>query len=74
MAMDVERVSNRDDFLSFLSAMRADLSEGAENWENIDLPAFLEAMAAWAQDWQGPFNENAWQHAAALIRAGAFYE
>jgi hypothetical protein len=72
--MDVEQVRDRDDFLSFLSARRAELSDGGENWENIDLPAFLEAMEAWAKDWQGPFSNNPWQHVAALIQAGAFYE
>ena len=72
--MDAERVGDRDAFLDFVTAMRGELHNGAESWENVDLATFLEAMAAWVRDWQGPFDANPWKHAAALLQAGAFYE
>ena len=72
--MDVEKVHDRESFFEFVVAMRNELDVGANGWENADLAAFLEAMAAWARDWQRPADANPWRHAAALIRAGALYE
>ena len=72
--MYVEQVSDCDSFVEFVTSMRNQLQAGSEAWENIDLAAFLEAMAAWAHDWQGPFEANPWKHAAVLIQVGAIYE
>lgn len=72
--MNVEQVSDRDSFVAYLGAMRSQLQSGGESWENIKLDDFLEAMAAWAHDWQEPCDLNPWKHAANLLRAGAFYE
>ena len=72
--MGVEQVSDRDSFVEFVAKMRNEVLVGSETWENVGLPDFLEAMAAWARDWQQPFDANPWKHAAALLQAGAFYE
>ncbi|GAA2849705.1 hypothetical protein EDC40_101292 [Aminobacter aminovorans] len=72
--MGPETVYDKDSFLRFLDAMRGELSAGAGNWENIDLASFLEAMAAWVDDWDSPARDNQWRHAAELLRSGASYE
>ncbi|NLS21331.1 hypothetical protein HGP16_33095 [Rhizobium sp. P40RR-XXII] len=38
-------------------------------WQNIKLGDFLEAMSAWATDWQMPADTN--QHDGNLTRAGS---
>jgi hypothetical protein len=51
--------------------------EGADkgaHWENTTLPDFLEAMEAWARDWNGPAEANPWRHAADVITAATIYE
>lgn len=54
--MGVEQVSDRDSFVEFVAKMRNEVLVGSETWENVGLPDFLEAMAAWARDWQQPFD------------------
>ena len=72
--MDVELVNDRNSFVEFAANIRNQLQTGGEAWENVELREFLEAMIAWARDSSGPFDANPWKHAAALMRAGAFYE
>jgi hypothetical protein len=51
--VDADQVEGKADFLEFISGLRAELASGGEDWENIDLPAYLEAMARWVTDWHG---------------------
>lgn len=73
-AMDLDEVEDKASFLRFLAKMRAELDGGAEDWANIDLPMFLEAIEAWTTDWRGSFDENPWQHAATILTMGTTYE
>ncbi|WP_156467028.1 hypothetical protein [Phenylobacterium sp. CCH9-H3] len=66
-------VNDRDSFVAYLGELRRQLADGAE-WENADLPAFLEAMQAWATDWPHPAHTNPWRHAADVIAAATLYE
>jgi hypothetical protein len=72
--MDAEEVDDAQGFLAYLAGMRSELQNGVSNWENVDLPGFLEAMAAWVKDGRLAADANPWRHAANLLRAGAFYE
>jgi len=71
--MDHNDVQDRDSFVAYLGELRRQMAEGAE-WENVDLPAFLEAMQAWASDWPHPAHTNPWRHAADVITAATVYE
>lgn len=72
--MDSDQVKDRADFLEFISGLRAELASGGEDWENIDLPTYLEAMARWVKDWHGYLSDNPCQHAAMLLEVAAIYE
>jgi hypothetical protein len=54
--------------------MREELRMDPGGWQNIKLGDFLEAMSAWATDWQMPADTNPWTHAAQLIVAASMYE
>jgi hypothetical protein len=43
-------IRSREDFVSFVRALRADLYDNPETWENGSLERFLEALAASAQN------------------------
>ena len=71
--IDAEEVEDSQSFLAYLAGMRSELQNGAGDWENVDLPSFLEAMAACVKD-AGVGDANPWRHTAKLLRAGALYE
>jgi hypothetical protein len=74
--MDSDQVTDAKTFAAFVNQLRAELDDPkrSEEWENTDLPTFLEAMAAWAGDWQKPAESNPWRHAANLLVAASIYE
>jgi hypothetical protein len=56
-------------------------SERGDSWENVTLPAFLEAMAAWLRSYEHaymntgrPVPEDVWEVVAAAVRAATIYE
>lgn len=74
--MTHEDVHDQASFAAYIAILRKRLTRGpsAGEWENIDLPSFLEAMEAWARDWNKPAEENPWRHAADVITAATVYE
>ena len=75
--MDDDEVHDRDSFVRYIATLRAELDDQDRgwNWENQDLPSFLEAMQAWVADTNGATPEtNPWRHAAVLLTAAAVYE
>ena len=71
--MDQDQVHDQASFAEYLKQLREELGSGA-NWENTTLPDFLEAMEAWARDWNEPAEANPWRHAADVITAATIYE
>ena len=76
-------VNSRADFVKFLTLLHQDLLTNPQEWENQTLERFLEAMAAYAQDIQGyydntgqPLNadEATWQNFANILRGASVYE
>jgi hypothetical protein len=56
-------------------------SEAGGAWENISLPAYLEAMGAWLRSYERayintgrPVPEDPWEIVAAAVRAATIYE
>ncbi|MNP56915.1 hypothetical protein D3C76_1516810 [compost metagenome] len=43
----IGEISSKEDFLNFLSALRKDLAQHNEEWENPTLDSYLEAMEEW---------------------------
>lgn len=44
------QVSSLDDLIEFIKALRKELMETPESWENLTLSDYLEAMSAWLFD------------------------
>jgi hypothetical protein len=74
--MDHNQVQDAASFADYLSQLRAESNDcsARERWENTTLPAFLEAMEAWARAWPHPADGNPWRHAANLLTAASIYE
>lgn len=74
--MGHEDVHDQASFATYVATLRADLDDLTRRaqWENTDLPAFLDALAAWATDWGEPAHSNPWRHAADVLTAAMVYE
>lgn len=77
------KISNRQEFIEFLESFRKDLNENPDNWENIKLDDFLEAMIRYTADIQGYYdntnqNINAdipdWRVFADILQGARIYE
>lgn len=51
-------VTNKNTFIDFLKMFRKDLKQNPENWDNIDLNDFLEAMTRYTADIQGYYDNT----------------
>ena len=51
-------VQTKNDFHEFLVALSQDFAANATEWENSDLPSFLEALASYSQDIQGYYTNT----------------
>ena len=74
--MDHDQVHDQASFVKYVGQLREELDDADKRleWENLDLPNFLEAIAAWATDWKEPANTNPWRHAADILTAATIYE
>jgi hypothetical protein len=55
---DPATVESRSDFKGFLEDLAHDARTNLRSWENQDLPAFIEALAAYAEDIQGYYDAH----------------
>jgi hypothetical protein len=77
-----ESVKTKDDLVPFIRALRSDLSENRDAWENPTLESFLEAMEAWIGDMNGyylnqgqqPPERPDWRTFALILAASRIYE
>ncbi|MED4229384.1 hypothetical protein [Neobacillus cucumis] len=78
----VENVKSRADLIKFIHHLRMDLQTNKDEWENITLEDFLEAMDAWVNDIEGYYvNSNqsvpkqpSWKTIADILYASSMYE
>jgi hypothetical protein len=86
MAMTLDErhasVRSRDDFVEFVKALREDLVDNPECWENANLERFLEALGAWVKDMDGYYRNQGepvpqlldWKVVADMLMAAGIYE
>jgi hypothetical protein len=78
----VKNVKSREDLIQFINHLRMDLQTNKDEWENITLEDFLEAMEAWVNDMEGYYlNSNqpvpkqpSWKTFADILYASSMYE
>jgi hypothetical protein len=77
-----ESVRSRDDLVEFVKALREDLRDNPECWENADLERFLEALGAWVKDMDGYYRSQGkpvpqqpdWKVVADMLMGASIYE
>jgi hypothetical protein len=78
-----DKISSRQEFISFLETFRRNLIENPDEWENKNLEDFLEAMIRYTDDLQGYYDNtkqtiNAdmpdWQVFADILAGARIYE
>ncbi len=82
LSQQVDAVQSREDFILFARALLKDYREDRASWENQDLEAFLDAIAAWAGDMDGFYlnrqeatpAQPSWKVLAQILLAAKFYE
>ena len=78
----INNITNREDFVAFVYELSKDYRLSPQSWENKDLGAFLEALAAWVDDMDGyylncgqPVPEKPdWKNVADMLMAAKYYE
>ncbi|MDT0147722.1 hypothetical protein Q9R38_14485 [Priestia aryabhattai] len=78
----VENVKSREDLITFINHLRVDLQSNRDEWENITLEDFLEAMEAWINDMEGYYlhsnqpipKQPSWKTIADILYASSMYE
>jgi hypothetical protein len=46
---DPKEIKSRPDFVAFVAELEADLKSHPNEWQNLTLEIFLEALGAWAK-------------------------
>lgn len=78
----LEKVNTREDFISFIQHLRANLQTHRDEWENVTLDQYLEAMEAWVSDMDGYDSithqpnpkQPSWKTIADMLYASRMYE
>jgi hypothetical protein len=78
----INGISSRGDLVAFIRALRVDLADHPDTWENSNLGDYLEAMQGWIQDIKGweisrgvdISRMNPWQLFAHILLASKLYE
>jgi len=77
------KVTDRQSFIKFLDLLHKDLLQNPETWDNKTLPDFLEALASYAEDIQGYYDNTdanvdaekaAWSTFADIFKGAKVYE
>ncbi len=80
---DTTSISNRADFAAFINLLSADYQQNSAAWENRTLPDFPEALAAYATDIDGYYqnmslpvdaDSPSWRVFADMLRGATIYE
>ncbi|MFF5936000.1 hypothetical protein [Streptomyces sp. NPDC012508] len=82
MTTSPEHVDSREDLASFVRSLHRGTVDGGDLWGNVDLPGFLEALAAWIDDADGWYRnagrelpaEGDWRFFAQALQAATMYE
>lgn len=78
----IESIKTKNDFVQFIEAFSENCVKNLDEWENHDLPSFLEAMAAWMNDMEGYYQNlgqniselSPWRLFADSLMAAKMYE
>jgi len=77
----VENIKTRQDLVEFLEVLIADYKANSEDWENVTLENYLEAMASWIGSMDAVYKNTSrtlpanpgWQEFANMLLAATMY-
>ena len=78
----LDNMNSKEDFIFFMRCLLNDNQVNIEEWENRDIPLYLESIASWVEDMEGyyqnigleiPSNID-WKFIATLFYVGKIYE
>ncbi|MGH8838419.1 MAG: DUF7660 family protein [Jiangellaceae bacterium] len=77
-----DSIRTRQDLARFVNALRHDLLNNGDAWENATLDRYLEALAAWIADMEGYFKNQGisaperpdWHLVGQMLFAASIYE
>lgn len=75
-------IENREDLVNFIDSLVKNLDGNPEEWANIDLASFLQAMTAWVGSMEFAYKNNGqelpsaptWDMFARILYASKIYE
>ena len=78
----IDSIQSREDFIAFVKELSKDFEDNRDSWENINIAAYLEALAAWTHDMDGYYKYQGesipqdinWSFIARLLYAAKIYE
>lgn len=78
----INTIHTREEFVDFMNSLIEDKEVNPEEWENVNVSEYLEAIASWVEDMDGYYrNMNLempknldWRFIATLFYVGKIYE
>lgn len=79
---NLDTIKTREELSEFIVQLSRDLQNNKEDWENPDLPSFLEAMSGWVDAMDGYYKNKGeamprdvpWNIFANILYAAKVYE
>ncbi|MFL5244352.1 MAG: hypothetical protein ACJ8FY_19810 [Gemmataceae bacterium] len=77
-----KNLQTHNQFAAFVRHLTQSLHDHPEEWQNQDLPSYLEALAAWVDDMEGYYKSQgatlplqpSWRTLAEIMLAARVYE
>ena len=78
--MKIDDIKTKEDLSEFIKVLMNEYNK--DDWENNNIPDFLEAMSAWIIDMDGYYKNNGkdipnkpdWKTFAEILKASTMYE
>ena len=78
----LDHVNSKEDLLKFLVYLQKDFKVNQDEWENIEVETYLEALHGWLGAYEGVYinkkrkssRKYPWKFIAQMLLAAAYYE
>ncbi len=82
MVTNPKNIKTKNDLIKFIKELANEAAINSKNWENENLPSFLEAMASWIEDMEGYYKNQgepipiqlSWKTIGEILQAATIYE
>lgn len=82
ISKSINDIDSKEKFIEFLNELINDREKKDAEWENKDIPEYLESISSWVEDMEGYYmntnqdvpNDINWSFIAQLFYVGKIYE